>query len=534
MTQRAVPRRPSPAYRQMNPLRRPDNPDHVAVYGLVDKTPEYSAHRVLDRNQWVLLAGLVVVIIAGLTLAPLTTLIIANILATAYFLLAIGFRVILFGLSFFDPLNGSQAPLEHPPDESDETLPIITILLPVFREAESLVILSQSIAALDYPAEKKDVKLLIEEEDHKTLGEARRLNLDARWDVVTIPKGYPQTKPKACNYGLHRAAGTLIVIYDAEDQPQADQLRCAAATFARARRAEAENQQAKPLACAQARLNFYNAHETWLTRFFALEYALWFDTLLPALEKLDVPIPLGGTSNFFRTDILRELGGWDPFNVTEDADLGLRLAAHGFRTQIMPSTTFEEANCQVGNWLRQRSRWMKGYMQTWLVHMRRPYRFARATGVKGFIATQLFVGGNVISAVINPILWVFFLAWHLFEPPLVAQVFPEPLMTMNLFAFLFGNCFFIYLFLVAPLKRGWLSLCPQAVFVPVYWSLTALAAYKGLWQLIRRPHFWEKTDHMLSPQAQRQRAGALSRLESKNEQTAQPQHSAEAKIDAAA
>ncbi|MEL6789915.1 MAG: glycosyltransferase family 2 protein [Pseudomonadota bacterium] len=534
MGHRAPSQQPVPAYRRMNPLRRPDNPDHVAVYGLIDKAPDASAHRVLNRNQWVWLFGLITLLITGLVLAPLTTLIAANILATVYFLLAIGFRVLLFALAFFDPLHEEENRTRPAADNNDTPLPIITILLPVFREAKSLVILSQSIAALDYPSEKMDVKLLIEEEDEDTRAEAKRLNLHAQWDVVTIPKGYPQTKPKACNYGLHRAAGSLIVIYDAEDQPQTDQLRCATAIFTSAQQVEAANPEAKPLACAQARLNFYNASETWLTRFFALEYALWFDTLLPALEKLDVPIPLGGTSNFFRTDILRDLGGWDPFNVTEDADLGLRLAAQGFRTQIMPSTTYEEANCRVGNWMRQRSRWMKGYMQTWLVHMRQPVRFARATGVKGFVTTQLFVGGNVISAVINPILWVFFLAWHLFEPAFVARIFPEPLMSLNLFAFLFGNCFFVYLFLMAPLKRGWLSLCSQALFVPVYWSLTALAAYKGLWQLIRRPHFWEKTDHMLSPQAQAQRAGALARLEPDQEQTRRDALVEEGRIDAAA
>lgn len=228
-----------------------------------------------------------------------------------------------------------------------------------------------------------------------------------------------------------------------------------------------------------------------------------------------MPIPLGGTSNIFRTDALRAFGGWDPYNVTEDADLGLRLARRGCRTAILDSTTFEEANCETANWIRQRSRWMKGYMQTWLVHMRDPAGFARAAGWRGLAGMQLFIAGNVFSALINPVLWAVFAFWLATRSSSVAALFPEPLMTLNLVAFIVGNGFFIYLAVIAPLKRGWPELAPGALLAPLYWALTSLAAYKALWQLFTRRFFWEKTDHMLSPVARERRDEALERMKAK-------------------
>ena len=183
-----------------------------------------------------------------------------------------------------------------------------------------------------------------------------------------VPPSHPQTKPKACNFALRFARGEYLVVYDAEDRPEPDQLRKVVATFRRS---------PPNTACLQCRLNYYNVNENWLTRMFTLDYALWFDQMLPGLERLGMPIPLGGTSNHFRIDVLRELHAWDPFNVTEDADLGIRLGQKGYRVGIVDSTTFEEASCRAGQWMRQRSRWMKGYMQTLLVHTRRPLHLIR-------------------------------------------------------------------------------------------------------------------------------------------------------------
>lgn len=467
----------------------------ASVHALRRSAPHASAHRLMTGAQKLIASALILAAAAFFAAAPLSALITFNVCVTIYFLAAIFFRLYL-------TFVGYSAPPAPPPDPplTDEELPVITILLPVYNEADGLALLHQSMNALDYPAEKLDIKLIMEADDEKTIAEAQRLGLDRHFDCIIVPPSEPRTKPKACNHALYLARGELVVIYDAEDSPEPDQLRKAAAAFAA---------RDEKLVCVQARLNYYNASENWLTRMFALEYALWFDNLLPALEALRIPIPLGGTSNFFRTRTLIEIGGWDPFNVTEDADLGLRLAQHGYRTDILDSTTYEEANCKTRNWIRQRSRWMKGYMQTWLVHMRRPFAFHRVAGWRGTLATQLFVAGNFFSALINPILWIVFALWLATGSDFISTVFPGPLLALNLFALLAGNFFFIYLAVIAPLKRDWVELSPTALTAPFYWLLTSVAAYKALFQLFTRPSFWEKTDHVLSADAKKRRENLL-------------------------
>ncbi|MEM9013913.1 MAG: glycosyltransferase family 2 protein, partial [Pseudomonadota bacterium] len=372
---------------------------------------------------------------------------------------------------------------------SPDQLPTVTILVPLYDEAKSVSRLLRSLRALDYPQEKLDIKLLLEGDDRNTIEEVRRHKLDDHFDVLLIPPCPPRTKPKACNFGLRLARGDLIVIYDAEDRPEPDQIQKAASAFHKAD---------DDLACVQAKLNYYNKHENWLTRLFTLEYSLWFDWLLPALQELRAPIPLGGTSNFFRTDKLIEIGGWDPYNVTEDADIGIRISKLGYRVEIIDSTTFEEANCRLGNWVRQRSRWMKGYLQTWLVHMRKPHEIIRSSGWGGFLSLQLFVAGNIFSAIINPVLWTTTLIWLFTRTDAIAAAFPGPLLDLNMIALVAGNSFFVALSVIAPLRRGWFGLAAYGLTAPIYWLLTSIAAYKALWQIVLRPHYWEKTEHAIS------------------------------------
>lgn len=469
----------------------------AATQLLRKKTPEDSAAAPLSVSQTLLAMGFLILSAWFLFHFPVKTLIFFNGVITSYFMLAIAYRVCLLSI-------GARLSTQVKPVKSyrSDGLPVMTILLPLYHDADALPALVNAINALDYPTDKKDVKLLLEEDDRQTIEAVLESNLHQHFDMIIVPAGKPQTKPKACNYGLQLARGDLIVIYDAEDQPEPDQLRKAARAF--------DGADAN-LAGVQARLTYYNHSENWLTRLFTLEYSLWFDWLLPALQKLKVPIPLGGTSNFFRTDTLKEIGGWDPFNVTEDADLGLRLSKRGYRVEMLNSTTFEEANCRLGNWLRQRSRWMKGYMQTWLVHMRRPGKIISTTGWLGFLSVQLFIAGNVISALVNPILWVTFLTWMLTKASIISAVFPEPLLTLNLFALTVGNLFFVLLAVIAPLKRRWYHLCLAGLTAPAYWLLTSIAAYKALWQMITRPHYWEKTDHGISKMAIAKRDEVLRR-----------------------
>jgi cellulose synthase/poly-beta-1,6-N-acetylglucosamine synthase-like glycosyltransferase len=252
----------------------------------------------------------------------------------------------------------------------DDQLPIYTVLVPMYKEPAVAQKIARTVTSLDYPLEKLDVKLLLEEDDAPTRAKIAEVidSLPKCVEVViapTVPKGQPRTKPRACNWGLERAKGELLVVFDAEDQPEPDQLRKAAYTFK-----QLELAGKKSVVCLQAKLNYFNARQNSLTRFFTLEYTSWFDLFLPGLHAVRTPIPLGGTSNHFRTSALRELGGWDPFNVTEDCDLGIRMARRGYSTEILDSTTWEEANSQLFNWIKQRSRWIKGYFQTHLVHTR--------------------------------------------------------------------------------------------------------------------------------------------------------------------
>ena len=312
------------------------------------------------------------------------------------------------------------------------------------------------------------------------------------FEIIIVPRSEPQTKPKACNFALRFARGEYLVIYDAEDRPEPDQLRKVVATFRRS---------PPNTACLQCRLNYYNANENWLTRMFTLDYALWFDQVLPGLERLGMPIPLGGTSNHFRIDVLRELHAWDPFNVTEDADLGIRIGQKGYRVGVVDSTTFEEASCRTGQWLRQRSRWIKGYMQTLLVHTRRPLHFVRSAGPLGFLGFIFFIGGTVLAGLLNPLFWLFYLDLARRVGGELRRDFSASLLLLCLFNLLAGNGAFTYLIMLAPIRRGWLELIPFSFTLFGYWVLISLAAYRALWQLIRDPFFWEKTQHGLSRHA---------------------------------
>jgi cellulose synthase/poly-beta-1,6-N-acetylglucosamine synthase-like glycosyltransferase len=371
----------------------------------------------------------------------------------------------------------------------DRTLPIYTILVPVYKEPEVIPILINSLSKLDYPHERLDVIILLEENDQATIEAARAAKPPRYVRLLIVPDSKPKTKPKACNYGLAFARGEYLTIYDAEDIPDPDQLKKAVIAFKKGD---------PSLVCVQAALNYFNRNENFLTRMFTLEYSYWFDYLLPGLETLKMPIPLGGTSNHFRTDRLRELQGWDPFNVTEDADLGIRASQHGYTVGVINSTTYEEANCALKNWIRQRSRWIKGYMQTWLVHNRHPLRSLRKLGLKNWLAYQFFIGGSFFTFLTSPIMWLLFFYWLLTRAHWLQNIFPSWLIYLGLFNLLVGNAIGIYLNLVAVFRRGYYDLAFYALLNPIYWQLHSIAAYMALWQLFTKPFYWEKTIHGIS------------------------------------
>lgn len=425
----------------------------------------------------------------GLLLAPLATgIAIIAVLSTVYFVDT------FFNLGLV--LRSLQTPpeIESSREELDaldtEILPVYTVLCPLYKEAHMLHGFVTAISALEWPKERLDVLLLLEENDPETIAAARAMKLPAFIRIIVVPHSMPKTKPKACNYGLALARGEYVVIYDAEDVPEATQLKKAYLGFRKA---------GPRVKCLQAKLNYFNPHQNLLTRFFTAEYSLWFDIILVGLQSINTSIPLGGTSNHFRTSDLLELEGWDPFNVTEDCDLGVRIFKRGFRTAVIDSVTLEEANSRPWSWLKQRSRWIKGYMQTYLVHMRHPFQFVRENGIHSLVF-QLVVGGKIAFLFINPILWVTTIAYftlYIYVGPTIQLLYPMWVFYMAAISLVFGNFLYIYYYMIGCAKRQHWPLIKYVLFIPLYWVMGSTAAYIALYELIWKPHYWQKTSHGL-------------------------------------
>jgi len=455
------------------------------VFRLVKEHPEETAIRTLSRLQKValllLLAGCLV---WGALNFVLFLTVLNGVLMTFYIVLCC-FKMYIIHLAL-----GEQKELSFTRGEvgslRDEELPVYSILVPLYREAESLERLIAGLKGLDYPQDRLDVLLLLEENDGETLDAVQRIELPAFVRPIIVPHSLPKTKPKACNLGLAEARGKYVVIYDAEDRPDPDQLKKAVLGFRRC---------PPDVICLQARLNYYNQRQNLLTRLFTVEYSSWFDLYLPGLDNIGAPIPLGGTSNHFDLARLRELLGWDPFNVTEDCDLGVRIAKHKLSTKMIESTTWEEACSRLGYWVRQRSRWTKGYIQTYLVHCRRPLRLAHNLGFTNNVAFHLIVGGTPLCLLINPIYWAMTVVWFVFRSQAIGQLFPFPIILWGLLCLFLGNFVFIYASALATYRRGYYDLVKHSLIIPFYWILMSLGAWKGFLQLIYRPSYWEKTKH---------------------------------------
>ncbi len=456
----------------------------VALFDLMERFPESSAHIVLSGAQKgaLILAGIVLLAAAAVFFMPTAITVFA--IASLAYTLNSGYKL-LTGFAALEHHYDLDASPEEVAALDDRELPIYTVLVPLFREAAVLHQLVNSVESLDYPRRKLDVRLLCEEEDDETIDAIKALELPPHFEIIVVPPSQPQTKPKACNFGLLGAKGKYVVIYDAEDRPEPDQLKKAVVMFERSD---------PSVVCIQAKLNFFNQETNLLTRWFSLEYATLYDLILPGLDARNDPIPLGGTSNHIRLAPLIELGGWDPFNVTEDADLGIRLHKAGYRTIMMDSTTLEEANTKLPSWVRQRSRWIKGYMQTWLVYMRHPLRMMKDVGFKGFLSFQLMLGGAFIF-LINPFFWALTTVFVFTQAGLIQDLFPGWIYFLAAAQLFFGNFVFMYLGMAAGARRGYHGLAPYALMLPLYWGLMSIAAWKGFIQLFTNPFYWEKTEH---------------------------------------
>ncbi|MHB1684822.1 MAG: glycosyltransferase family 2 protein [Bacilli bacterium] len=456
---------------------------------LLETDPENSAHKQLSKGQIVTGALLTGVVAAGCVLnAPLVTAFLSAVIQLFYF----SYSAFRFRMMYRATKTASEKVVTSVALSQVDlhSLPAYTILVPLYKETAVLPVLTKALMGLHYPKDRLDVKLLLESDDIETIQAAKDANLPNYIELVLVPASLPRTKPKACNYGLMSARGEYVVIYDAEDIPEPDQLLKAIAVF---------RQSPDEVACVQAKLSYFNHSQNALTRWFTAEYANWFDLLLPGMFSMNVPIPLGGTSNHFRTETLREMGAWDPYNVTEDADLGIRLHKARYRTLIMDSTTYEEANADFVNWIRQRSRWVKGYIQTWLVHMRHPVALRRELGLKGFLGFQMIIGGTPLVFLLNPIFWIMTFWWFVFgQNAFIVNLFPSWVYYLALLNLAVGNFAFMYANIVGLARRKRWELISYAILSPIYWAFMSIGAWKGLLQLITRPSYWEKTIHGLS------------------------------------
>ncbi len=478
---------------------QPVEPSNMLGAGVIHKRQRFITHTTLhDKHsamktftsgQKVFIASIATIIVAGLLLnALLTVQIIVGILSLVYFIDVI-FNFFLILKSLHSPPEITATPEELSALQDNE-LPIYSILCPLYKEAHVLPHFLKAIDKIEWPKEKLDVLLLFEEDDTASIDAVKHMKLPAYVRTIIVPHSMPKTKPKACNYGLSLAKGEYVVIYDAEDQPDPFQLKKAYLGF---------HKVGPQVRCLQAKLNYYNPHQNWLTRFFTAEYSLWFDVILTGLQSIETTIPLGGTSNHFRTTDLLEIEGWDPFNVTEDCDLGVRLFKKGYKTAIIDSTTLEEANSNLKNWIRQRSRWIKGYMQTYLIHMRDPVEFAKEQGIHA-VFFQLTVGGKLAFILINPFLWLMTILYFAYNPyfgATIESLYPSAVFYMAVTSLVFGNFMYIYYYMIGCAKRGHWTLIKWIYLVPLYWLMVSIAALMALYQLIVKPHYWEKTNHGL-------------------------------------
>ena len=445
------------------------------AFELAREKPLFSASLGLIPAQRIALAALLGAIIIAAIIDISVLMQIGRILLLSVFIFAICFRILLLAIHFWPKSHKSG---NDEPSSNLDIWPIYTVLLPMYREAKMLPQLAEAISRLKYPQDRLDIKLLLEADDEETLAVARKLKLGRNWQIIIVPDIGPRTKPKALNIGLARAKGSFVTIYDAEDRPHPDQLRAAVKAFD-----EAGNK----LACVQAPLGYYNAAHNWLTRQFSLEYNAHFNVILPALVRLGIAFPLGGTSNHFRRKALIETRGWDPFNVTEDADLGFRLAQNGWHAAMIEPPTLEEATAHVLPWIGQRSRWIKGFVQTLMVHLRGGMPGGCLTHAFGFIAV---LGMAVFSAFSHGFLLlatlICFACWPIIGPMLS---------TTDIVLAITGVSITWALLLAGQLATR-NDLNPIAIISSVfYWPLQTIAALRAARELLNKPFHWEKTEH---------------------------------------
>lgn len=461
----------------------------TAVSALFEHSQSLSARLVVTGDQGFIAGAALCLVSLLLLLAPILATAIAHFLLSIFHTAGLFLRIT--AVSHGRRHHHTSICLESP----GETLPVYTVMVAVYREAAVVPQLIAALDAIDWPRSLLDVKLVCEADDHETIEAIRLAGPGCHVEVVTVPAMAPRTKPKALTYALAGARGEFLTIYDAEDRPHPQQLREAYHAFRLG---------PPDLVCLQAPLVIGNAGDSWISAIFALEYSALFRRLLPALGFYRLPLPLGGTSNHFKTALLKRSGGWDPYNVTEDADLGMRLCRMGFRSSTLTLPTYEDAPTEFGVWLAQRTRWYKGWLQTWLVMMRHPLRTAREMGPLSFLVFQLLVGGMLVAALSHPglIIFITLSVLSLMQIPAPQpNLFNTMMLAMDIFNILGSYAVFFVLGATPMSDREKKGIGWKWAMIPVYWMAVSLAAWKAVIELRLKPFHWNKTPHRPSRSA---------------------------------
>lgn len=450
---------------------------------LFEARPHYSARIVMEGKQGFFIGAGAALFAVSLCISAVPTLQLLHIFTSLLYLAALLFRL---------------SPLQRAPDRNtlllldaaqDDQLPVYTILVALHREEAVIEQLVTALDRLDWPKSRLDIKLVCEADDPMTLNAIDRLELGRHFEVVRVPPSLPRTKPKALDYALAGVRGEFVAVYDAEDRPHRSQLREAYARFRHA----PDN-----LACLQAPLIISNAETSWITSSFSLEYSALFRRMLPMLARTRMPLPLGGTSNHFRASTLKEVGAWDPYNVTEDADLGLRLYRFGYRCDVIHYPTLEDAPTELPVWMAQRARWFKGWLQTWLVMMRSPLSTARQMGWRAYFVFHLMIGGMLLSSLTHPLFltYIAYIACMLWTGGLSAispyQLTFFAIDTTNIIA---SYAIFLMMGLRGMIPHERKLVGRKWLFTPLYWLMLSAAAWRAVYELRYKPFVWNKTPH---------------------------------------
>lgn len=447
---------------------------------LQSRHPDCSARTVITRWQLVILSAFLLTLPVGFALNPSGMLLAVHAAASLFFLSCVTLRAIA-------AWKAEPPRVEPVPNHTSGDFPIYSVLVALYREADVIPELMRALDALVWPRSRLEIKLVCEADDRETIVAIRNHPLPSWVELVEVPAIGPRTKPKALAYALPLTSGEFVAIYDAEDKPHPMQLMEAWHRF---------GVSSPRLACLQAPLVISNDRETLVSRLFAFEYSALFRGLLPWLAGRQLLLPLGGTSNHFRRSALDHAGSWDPCNVTEDADLGLRLMRFGYHAQTLTYPTFEEAPTALRVWLPQRTRWFKGWIQTWLVHMRNPGRLRREIGWPSFLVAQVIFAGMVVSALVHPLLvWTLLVfAWKALAG-IGVDGRGSLLLAIDAVNIICGYGAFLALGFATSMKRERAGFWKLVLATPFYWLLLSLAAWRAVWQIYRAPFLWEKTPH---------------------------------------